>query len=214
MAAANDKIREFEDAYYTALPEEHRRSRELRDEGMGLLKQGNPSGLDLLDEAVDILGGLEWSEATVPEVVEERERYASLYMYARGHARAGDFTAARAAARTAAAHSPEVPEPLHSLRPVDQYEVIASGRLALVLSTASYFSDPKTFSLARATAARANFVAGLSEDPRVVLFPDRNMTSEERQKARNNHRRLAQFAAVNLSLPASRLRSQVARRLM
>lgn len=214
MPAALEKIREFEEAYYGVLPEDARFSRVLRDTGMDRLKDGDTSGIAWLEGAVGVMSGPQWRD---PETMEAdlllREKYASLYMLARGYARVGSFPDAREIAKAAVSYTPGVPDPLSAHREADQYEAIASGRLVAILSTAS-FAEPTVHLMAHRMAARAVRIAAISEDPERVLFSSAHMTDSERAAARRRHLWVARAARANLWIPAQTVRSNVARRLM
>lgn len=169
-----------------------------------------------------------------------RDLYASLAMAARMYAVAGEMQEARMFARFAYVVCPdpitytytikledygppgsplrrkaetelrETSERSHTRTFVDQYEVIFSGKLALILASSPKSQDVR---LGRQIAQRNWILAPREQDPQRVAFPDNNKTDEERLSDRSKRMRESHAVAVGTRIPVRALRERVATKI-
>lgn len=210
MSDAIEVVREFENAYYEGLSDEIRASIENRDKGLEMIRKGQEkAGLNLLEAAVGIYDGVEWREPLSPDATEERERFATLSVYARGHARAGHVLTAFEAAYYASRRVPEVPEHLRAYRILDQYVPILLGRNAAILAQTAH--DTRVLDLASRSAWRARAAAFYSESPEHALFINDKMGATRRWVVRQRHGFIARAALTVPRAPTKALRAGIVR---
>lgn len=136
LALAVGSVREIEDAYYQAMPEDVAETIRLRNEGWELFKNGDDKqGLKSLEGS---------TELTVEDgSIYKREQYANNARYAQALAARGLFELGSVFGDRAIAMTPNplvIPlesDPNKRLILPDQYEVIFTGRLSFVMATSA-----------------------------------------------------------------------------
>lgn len=202
MAGSLEAVREFEAEYYEQMPQEVLRLAKLRDRGMAQVKYpfGRNDPMVGLDELGDSVSGLEDADYRYL-----REFYASLGMQARAEFLAGDREFAGQLAARAISVTPEIPEEFQEIGfGYDQYKVIFSGRLALILSATDNSdsgTDHHRNDMARDAARAARQTCRHSEDRSRMLFANGEMTDAQRSAVRRRHAFIAAAATAGLWLP-------------
>lgn len=227
-----DTLRQLEDDYYSSRTPEVLGAIDDRNEGREMFHAGDlDGGLAKLEGSVGKLRGLD-DDAFL------RELYASTAWLSRILATRGEFDKACEAARSARILTPQglsstVVRRLHDYGTVDspvrlnaefdversltrttiwpdQYEVIFSGVLSLVLATSSNHQDLRP---AAVSADRARRLARISERRDRVAFADRGISTERREETRSRFGQLAWLATGNVYLPLG-TRRRVAQKVL
>jgi hypothetical protein len=217
-------VRDFEDVYNGAVNSSTVVSDAItaRNEGWDTFRSGAwNTGLGMITDSVRLLGsvedlGFDRGLAFTPHIPGfKREAYASVARLAQAQCAAGIFDDAAETADLARRLTPDLvyldgggtdTEVLGNL--VDQYEVIFSGRLALVLSAVK--GGSKSFYTIH-MVERAKKIAVISEDHRKVVFSNREFTEEERCATATKFSKVASIAGMNQRIPILAGRQAVAR---
>jgi hypothetical protein len=185
---------------------------DLRNEGLRCLRSGfGEEAVNYLGDSVSLLGAYGVKSDEFAPFIKgfDRELYASLVAKAQALCASGKFDEAIRLAELAEARTPK---PLLKGERVgedipDQYEISYSGRLALILSTASWNSY--TRQSAPRVFRRAREIAPISQDPLSVVFTDDRLSHEERKQSAKKATWFANVGSVIARTPSRGVRDFV-----